>query len=63
MMVWYSHIFKIFPVCYFSGTCTENFHIYKLDLEKAEEPEFKLPTLLEHKESKQIPEKHLLFPQ
>ena len=23
---------------------TENFHMYKLDLEKAEEPEIKLPT-------------------
>ena len=28
----------------FNGTWTENFHVYKLDLEKAEEPEIKLPT-------------------
>ena len=28
----------------FSSTCTENFQMYKLDLEKAEEPEIKLPT-------------------
>ena len=28
----------------FSSTWTENFHIYKLDLEKAKEPEIKLPT-------------------
>ena len=25
---------------------TENFHIYKLDLEKAEEPKIKLPTFI-----------------
>ena len=28
----------------FSNTRTENFQVYKLDLEKAEEPEIKLPT-------------------
>ena len=28
----------------FRGTWTGNFHIFKLDLEKAEEPEIKLPT-------------------
>ena len=28
----------------FNSTCTENFQMYKLDLEKAEEPEIKLPT-------------------
>jgi len=28
----------------FSSTCTENLQMYKLDLEKAEEPEIKLPT-------------------
>ena len=28
----------------FSSTWTEKFQIYKLDLEKAEEPEIKLPT-------------------
>ena len=27
----------------FNSTWTENFHIFKLDLEKAEEPEIKLP--------------------
>ena len=30
----------------FNGTWTENFHVYKLDLEKAEEPEIKLPTFV-----------------
>ena len=39
---------------------TENFQIYKLDLEKAEEPEIKSPTLLDHRKSKSIPEKQLL---
>ena len=31
--------------------------MFKLDLEKAEEPEIKLPTLLDHRKSKRIPEK------
>ena len=30
----------------FSITWTENFQVYKLDLEKAEEPEIKLPTFI-----------------
>ena len=30
----------------FSGTWTEKLHMFKLDLEKAEEPEIKLPTSL-----------------
>ena len=34
--------------------------MFKLDLEKAEEPEIKLPTLLDHGKSKRVPEKHLL---
>ena len=32
-----------------------------LDLEKAKEPEIKLPTLLDHRKSKRVPEKHLLL--
>ena len=34
-----------------------NFQMFKLVLEKAEEPEVKLPTLLEHQKSKGIPKK------
>ena len=34
--------------------------MFKLDLEKSEEPEIKLPTSLDHRKSKRIPEKHLL---
>ena len=34
-----------------------NFQMFKLDLEKAEEPEIKLPTLLDHQKNKRIPEK------
>ena len=34
-----------------------NFQMFKLVLEKAEEPEIKLPTSLNHKKSKQISEK------
>ena len=37
---------------------TENFQVLKLGLEKAEEPEIKL---LNHRESKGIPEKHLVL--
>ena len=33
--------------------------MFKLDLEKAEEPEFKLPNPLDHWKSKRIPEKYL----
>ena len=36
---------KSFKLC-FSSTWTKNFQIYKLDLEKAEEPEIKLPTFV-----------------
>ena len=39
---WYSKSFKLD----FSSTWTENFQMYKLDLEKAEEPEIKLPTFV-----------------
>ena len=35
--------------------------MYKLDLEKVEEPEIKLPTPLDHQKSKRVPEKHLLL--
>ena len=34
--------------------------MYKLDLEKAGEPEIKSPDLLDHGESKETPEKNLL---
>ena len=30
----------------FGNMGTENFHMYKLDLEKAEEPDIKFPTFL-----------------
>ena len=33
--------------------------MFKLDLEKAEESEIKLPNLLDHQKSKRVPEKHL----
>ena len=46
----------------FNSTCTENFQMCKLNLEKAEEPAIKLPLdLLDHRKSKRIPEKHLLY--
>ena len=40
---------------------TKNFQVFKLDLEKAEEPEIKLPTVLDSRIIKRIPEKHLLL--
>ena len=36
-----------------------NFQMFKLDLEKAEEPDIKNP--LDHEKSNRAPEKHLLF--
>ena len=38
-----------------------NLQIYKLDLEKTEEPESNFQHSLDHKESKRVPEKHLLL--
>ena len=40
---------------------TMNFWILKLDLEKAEEPEIKLPTSTGSSKSQRIPEKHLFY--
>ena len=44
-----------------SLTRTVNFQMFKLVLEKAEEPEIKLPTSLAHGKSKRVPEKHLFL--
>ena len=41
----------------FNNMWTENFQMFNLDLEKAEDPEIKLPNLLNHRKSKRIPEK------
>ena len=40
---------------------TMNFQMFKMDLEKAEEPEIKLPTSVGSSKSKRVPEKHLLL--
>ena len=45
----------------FNSTRTMNFQMYKLDLEKAGEPEIKLPTSPGSKKIKGILEKHLLL--
>ena len=45
----------------FNSTWTENFQMFKLDLEKAEEPEIKLPTSIGSWKLKKIPEKPLLL--
>ena len=39
----------------------QELQMFKLDLEKAEEPEIKLPISVDHRKSKRIPEKHLLL--
>ena len=44
----------------FNNTWTVKFLMFKLDLEKAEEPEIKLPHPLDHGKGKRVPEKHLL---
>ena len=46
----------------FSSTWTNNFQMYKLGLENAEESDIKLLThSLDHRESKGIPKKHIYF--
>ena len=45
----------------FKSMWTENFNMFKLDLEKAEEPDIKLPTSVGHKKNKRIPEKYLFL--
>ena len=42
-----SHASKVMPKPGYNSTCTVKFQIFKLDLEKAEEPEIKLPTSVE----------------
>ena len=51
-----SHTSKVMPKMW-----TVNFQMFKLDLEKAEEPEIKLSTLMDHQKSKRVPEKYLLL--
>ena len=41
----------------FNSMWTENFQMFKLDLEKAEEPENKLPTSIASSKSKRVSEK------
>ena len=38
-----------------------NFQMFKLDLEKAKDPEIKLPTSVELSKSKRVPEKHVFL--
>ena len=45
----------------FNSTWTANLQMFKLDLEKAEEPEIKLPTSVGSSKNKRVPEKHLLL--
>ena len=45
----------------FSNTWTVNFQMFKLVLEKAEEPEIKLQHPLDHGKSKRVPEKPLFL--
>ena len=45
----------------FSSTWTENFQMYEVDLEKAEESEINCQHSLDHRKRKGIPLKHLLL--
>ena len=45
----------------FSNAWTMNFQMFKLVLERAEEPEIKLPTSARSLKSKRVPEKHLFL--
>ena len=45
----------------FNSMWTMNFQMFQLVLEKAEEPDLKLPHSLDHRKSKRVPEKHLLL--
>ena len=50
--------FSKFPKLGFNSIWTDNFQIFKLDLEKAEEPEIKLPVFIgAHRRGKRIPGK------
>ena len=61
-------------VAFFCSSCCKNikilqarlqqykkFQMYKLGVEKAEEPETKLPAFLDHGESKEVSKKHIYF--
>ena len=45
----------------FNSMWTVKFQIFKLVLEKAEEPEINYQHLLDHRKSKRVPEKHLFL--
>ena len=45
----------------FNSTRTVNFQMFKLDLEKAEEPKIKFPTFAGSSKSKRVLEKHLFL--
>ena len=45
----------------FNGMWTKNFQMFKLDLEKAEEPEIKLPTSIESLEKAKEFQKNISF--
>ena len=47
--------------CGFNSTWTENFQMYKLDLEKSEEPEIKLSTLIQSSKKQENSRKNIWF--
>ena len=62
----YIHMYVCVCVCVYTYIYTHThthtpFKMYKLDLEKAEEPEIKLPTFTGSERKQGIPEKHLLL--
>ena len=55
-----SKVMLIFSKPGFSNMWIMNFLMFKLVLEKAEEPVIKLPHPLDHRKRRRVPEKHLL---
>ena len=59
-----SHASKVMPKFSkpgFSSMCTMNALMFKLVLEKAEDPEIKLPTSVGYRTNKRVPEKQLFL--
>ena len=57
-VVWYSHLFKNFPQFVVIHTVKG---LYKLDLEKAEEPEIRLPTSVGSSKKQESSRKNIYF--
>ena len=57
----YRHFHLKYQIKLLQQYVTKNFQMYNMDLEKAEEPEIKLPTSVGSSKKKRISEKHLFL--